>query len=44
MKAPKDFSLQPPDSDFPVSEEKVHVSFAIITPISNTVKLVIISP
>lgn len=36
MEAPKDFSLQPPGSDFPVSEEKVHVSSPIITPISNT--------
>lgn len=36
MKGPKDFSLQPPDSNFPVNEEKVHISSVIITPISDT--------
>lgn len=34
MEAPKDFSLQQPDSDFPMNE-KERVS-SIITPISNT--------
>lgn len=34
MEAPKDFSLKLPDSDFPLSEKKKHVS-SIITPTSN---------